>query len=109
LLWPAVLRRKHPAKRKHACKIFKLLLRPITQIDVVRIRELQIFNVPVPQFHSRKHQPVRLFVWKRLQQHSVGHAEDRSASAQTKRDRHHRDHSKLRTPRKHPHRNSQIS
>jgi hypothetical protein len=99
----------HAAKGEHSGHVLEHLLGAIAQVDVVGVGELQVFDMALPQFHPGKHQPVRIFIRQRLQEHRVSHAENCGTRAQAERDGHDCDQRKLWTSTKYPNRDPQIA
>ncbi len=72
--------------------------------NVVGDRRVEIFNVHARRGLPGSHQAVRLREGKRLQQHAVDHAEDRSVRPDAQRQGHHRSDGKDRRPGQAAHR-----
>ena len=82
----SVVAKNRPASGQHAAEIFEGVLGRLAQIEILRVRKREILDVALAHIAADDHQLVRILIGKRLQQHGVGDAENRSAGADAEPD-----------------------
>ncbi len=108
LLWSPVIVQDDLSEREHAGIVLEGLLRTVPHVDEIGVRKRQVPHMPLPQFHSRKHQPICILVGKRLQQHRIRDTENRSARPDAKCNRDNRGQGEQRAAREIPESRSSI-